>query len=90
MGERRRYKIKESEINKLSNTFDILLFDEYKEDNRIKKYWSSSDCTGRWKIASYGCGMFNLINIGERAGSGVPNIFNVWADEGWQERRCLT
>ncbi|WP_370771559.1 ATP-binding protein [[Ruminococcus] torques] len=29
--------------------------------------------------------MFNLINIGERAGSGVPNIFNVWNDEGWEE-----
>lgn len=29
--------------------------------------------------------MFNLINIGECAGSGVPNIFNVWADEGWEE-----
>ena len=29
--------------------------------------------------------MFNLINIGERAGSGVPNIFNVWADEGWED-----
>lgn len=29
--------------------------------------------------------MFNLIYIGERAGSGVPNIFNVWADEGWEE-----
>ncbi len=29
--------------------------------------------------------MFNLINIGERAGSGVPNIFYVWADEGWEE-----
>lgn len=29
--------------------------------------------------------MINLINIGERAGSGVPNIFNVWADEGWEE-----
>ena len=29
--------------------------------------------------------MFNLINIGVRAGSGVPNIFNVWADEGWEE-----
>lgn len=29
--------------------------------------------------------MFNLINIGERAGSGVPNIFNVWADEDWEE-----
>lgn len=26
--------------------------------------------------------MFNLINIGERVGSGVPNIFNVWNDEG--------
>ena len=29
--------------------------------------------------------MFNLINIGERAGSGVPNIFNTWADQGWSE-----
>ena len=29
--------------------------------------------------------MFNLLEIGERAGSGVPNIFNVWADEGWPE-----
>ncbi len=29
--------------------------------------------------------MFNLINIGEHARSGVPNIFNVWADEGWEE-----
>ena len=27
--------------------------------------------------------MFNLINIGERAGSGVPNIFNTWKDQGW-------
>ena len=29
--------------------------------------------------------MFNLINIGERVGSGVPNIFNVWNDEGFVE-----
>ena len=29
--------------------------------------------------------MFNLINIGECAGSDVPNIFNVWADEGLEE-----
>lgn len=28
--------------------------------------------------------MFYLINVGERAGSGVPNIFNVWNDEGWK------
>ena len=29
--------------------------------------------------------MFNLINIGERAGSGVPDIFNTWEQEGWVE-----
>ena len=29
--------------------------------------------------------MFNLIDIGEHDGSGVPNIFNVWEDEGWEE-----
>lgn len=29
--------------------------------------------------------MFNLIDIGERSGSGVPNIFNVWEDEGLKE-----
>lgn len=29
--------------------------------------------------------MFNLIEIGERAGSGVPELFSVWEEEGWQE-----
>ena len=29
--------------------------------------------------------MFNLIDIGERAGSGVPDILNTWADEGLEE-----
>ena len=29
--------------------------------------------------------MFNLINIGERAESGVPDIFNTWEQEGWVE-----
>ena len=29
--------------------------------------------------------MFNLINIGERAGSGIPNIYSVWQTQGWQE-----
>lgn len=29
--------------------------------------------------------MFNLIRVGERAGSGVPDIFHVWNDEGWAE-----
>ena len=29
--------------------------------------------------------MFNLIGIGERAGSGVPDIYSVWNDEDWIE-----
>ena len=29
--------------------------------------------------------MFNMIGIGERAGSGVPDIFSVWEQEGWKE-----
>lgn len=29
--------------------------------------------------------MFNLIGIGERAGSGVPELFSVWENEGWVE-----
>ncbi|MCI8638099.1 MAG: AAA family ATPase [Coprococcus sp.] len=29
--------------------------------------------------------MFNLINIGERAGSGVPDIYSVWEEQGWEE-----
>ena len=29
--------------------------------------------------------MFNMINIGERAGSGVPDIYAIWDNEGWKE-----
>lgn len=28
---------------------------------------------------------FNLIDIGEGAGSGVPDIFSIWEDEGLEE-----
>ncbi len=28
--------------------------------------------------------MFNLVNVGECAGSGIPNIFNVWKKQGWK------
>ena len=30
-----------------------------------------------------------MINIGECAGSGVPNIFNVWEDEEWEEPEII-
>ena len=29
--------------------------------------------------------MLNLISIGERAGSGVPDIYSVWAEKGWDD-----
>lgn len=29
--------------------------------------------------------MFNLINVGGRAGSGIPNIYDVWRSQGWEE-----
>ena len=28
--------------------------------------------------------MFNMIEIGERAGSGVPDIFATWSAQGWK------
>ena len=45
--------------------------------------------------------MFNLLDIGERAGSGIPNIYSVWKTQKWEcpqiserfdsfERVCLT
>ena len=33
--------------------------------------------------------MFNMIDVGERAGSGIPNIFRVWHDQGWYEPTFL-
>ena len=29
--------------------------------------------------------MFNLIGIGERAGSGVPELFSIWEEQEWKE-----
>ena len=29
--------------------------------------------------------MFNLIDVGERAGSGIPSIYYVWKEQGWAE-----
>lgn len=29
--------------------------------------------------------MLNMIDIGERAGSGIPNIYRVWREQGWAE-----
>ena len=28
--------------------------------------------------------MFNLVGIGERAGSGIPSIYHVWAEQKWE------
>ena len=33
--------------------------------------------------------MFNMIGIGERAGSGVPDIYSVWESQGWIEPQVI-
>ena len=33
--------------------------------------------------------MFNLIGIGERAGSGVPDIYSVWEQKGWEQPEVI-
>ena len=33
--------------------------------------------------------MFNLIGIGERAGSGVPDIYSVWEQQGWNHPEVI-
>ena len=33
--------------------------------------------------------MFNLIGIGERAGSGVPDIYSVWEQQGWEQPEVI-
>ena len=65
-----------------------------KEQNRIVFENPGYSRTGKQQMRKGGVSdprnkmlmkMFNLINIGERAGSGVPNIFNIWEDQGWME-----
>ena len=33
--------------------------------------------------------LFTMIGVGERSGSGIPNIFRVWRENGWQEPEIL-
>src|SRR5699024_1210524 len=33
--------------------------------------------------------MFNVIGIGERAGSGVPDIYSVWEQQGWRRQEVI-
>lgn len=33
--------------------------------------------------------MFNLIGIGERAGSGVPDIYSVWEQQEWKRPEVI-
>ena len=33
--------------------------------------------------------MFNLIGIGERAGSGVPDIYSVWEQQVWKRPEVI-
>lgn len=71
---------------------DFSKIEQYRENNRIE----AKKALGGFRIeidAAKSGGvsdprngamlkMFNLIDIGERAGSGIPNIFRVWREQG--------
>lgn len=65
-----------------------------KESNRIVIQNPGSIRTGKAQMLRGGISdprnkaimkMLNLISIGERAGSGVPDIYLVWAQKGWDD-----
>lgn len=33
--------------------------------------------------------LFTMIGVGERSGSGIPNIFRIWRENGWEEPEIL-
>lgn len=62
-------------------------FLDYREESDPSTRWSDrlQSSSGEWSgnVCDFYFRVYN--KIGERAGSGVPNIFNIWADEGWEE-----
>lgn len=73
--------------------FDITRFDKYREDSRLVMENPGDVRTGKKQMLRGGISdprnknlmkMFNMINIGECAGSGVPDIYTVWENEGWK------
>ena len=63
-----------------------------KEDDKLVIENSGSIRTGKKQMLRGGISdprnktlmkMFNIIGIGERAGSGIPDIYQVWENEGW-------
>ena len=63
---------------------DFSHLEQYRENNRIEiaaaKGGGVSDPRNGAMLK-----MFNLIDIGERAGSGIPNILRVWREQSWPE-----
>ena len=54
--------------------------------NQKNNFGESTVSYGRPKGDNHDClFQINLIDIGERAGSGIPNIFRVWREQGWEE-----
>lgn len=44
---------------------------------------------GKFQKQNVSIKMFNIIGIGERAGSGVPDISSVWESQGWVEPQVI-
>lgn len=54
-----------------------------KDASKLKRnFWNQANDQKKVSILFK---MFNLIGIGEHAGSGVPDIFDIWKNEGLKE-----
>ena len=64
-----------------NSDFKVVEFDHLKAEAGLHTFVLSAS---EWIDKTNAIGLFvNMIGIGERAGSGIPDIYQVWENEGW-------